>query len=96
MLGCTDFGRFVYVYVVVNNSASEGATYGSLNGISKFGSLGAWKTAVANAAVGETTVQPILAADVTVDGAAVANGLCKVTVFRRFGWQYWLLPWRLA
>ncbi len=90
MLGCTDFGRFVYVYVVVNNAASEGATYGSLNGITKFGSLGAWQTAVVNAAVGETTVHPIVAADVTVDGAAVANSLCKVTVTHQFTV---LVPW---
>ena len=90
MLACTDFGRFVYVYVEMSNAAREGANFGSLHGIAEFGNIGAWKTAVANAAIGETTALSIAASDVTVDGAAVASGLCRVTVEQQF---QVLIPW---
>ena len=90
MLGCTDFGRFVYQYVEMSNAASEGATYGSLHGIAKFGNLGAWTTAVQNAAIGETTSISLQTSNVTVDGAAVSTGLCRVTVTQNF---QVLIPW---
>ena len=84
MLGCVDFGRFVYVYVTVSNSAREGANFGSLHGIAEFGNVGNWSTAVTNAAVAETTQLPIIASEVTVDTSTLSSQIVTVQVVHQF------------
>lgn len=90
MLAATDLGRFVYVYVTMSNAAGEGATFGCQHGVTEFGSVGAWETAVVNATVEETTILPVDADDVTVDSSALTSGLCRVTVAQQFDV---LFPW---
>ena len=84
LLGCVDFGRFIYAYVTVNNSAREGANFGSLHGITEFGNRDNWTTAVTNAAVAETTQLPISASDVTVDTSVLSDGIVSVEVAHQF------------
>src|SRR5262249_23476708 len=78
VIGCVDFGRFLYYYIAVTNAAEEGATFGSLNppanyGVSGGGTSAGWEAAVQIAAVGEApglrmngSAAPISAGNVTV------------------------------
>lgn len=87
--GCVDFGRFVYAYAAVSNAAEEGAAFGSLNAITSFPGATfalrevAWKTAVRNAAVAETSgLTPALTSAnvVTVENNVPVEGNVTVRV----------------
>lgn len=69
-LGCADFGRFAYEYCAVSNAAEEGATFGALNPIAKYGnSTSAWTAEAQAAAVAEhsnLTNATITTSEVTV------------------------------
>ena len=105
VVGCVDFGRFLYYYIAVTNAAEEGAAFGSLNPPANYGVSGGtsagWETAVQNAAVGEApglrmngSSAPISASNVTVVDPP-QNGVVQVTVSYTFQTilQYpWLPP----
>ncbi len=84
LLGCVDFGRFVYAYVSVSNTACEGANFGSLHGVAEFGNVGNWRTAVVNATLAENNDISISASDVTVDTSVLTNKIVSVQVVHQF------------
>jgi Flp pilus assembly protein TadG len=94
VVGCVDFGRFLYYYIAVTNAAEEGAAFGSLNPPANYGVSGGtssgWETAVQNAAVGEApglrmngSSAPISASNVTVVDPP-QSGVVQVTVSYTF------------
>jgi Flp pilus assembly protein TadG len=105
MVGCVDFGRFLYYGIVVTNAAEEGATYGSLNppanfGVSGSGTSAAWEAKVQDVAIKEAPGLRMNGADapintVTVDPGYTTSGVVQVTVSYTFQTilQYpWLPP----
>ena len=56
VLGCVDFGRFVYNYIAVTNAARAGAAYAMMNNYTS-STQGTWQSAVTTAARQEMTNQ---------------------------------------
>ena len=83
VLGCVDFGRFVYNYIAVVNAARAGAAYGSMNNYTT-STLSTWQAGVVQATkdemaqqVGTANVSNIT---VTVVASRDSNGLRRVRV----------------
>lgn len=89
MIGCIDFGRFLYFYAVVTNAAQEGASYGSVNPPED----GTWAAKVADAAMAEPTRFLPVPEDLSVNVTDTTSDDPSVPGFVTVEVQY---PFRLA
>jgi Flp pilus assembly protein TadG len=68
ILGCVDFGRFVYSYIAVTNAARAGAGFGS-NNIYTVGTYTTWQNQVKQAVTNEMgSISGYSSSNVTVTG----------------------------
>jgi Flp pilus assembly protein TadG len=73
VLGCVDFGRFLYTYIAVTNAARAGAGYGSVNAYTT-STYGTWQTDIRSAVIDELSgVYGFDSGDLTVTSTGVTE-----------------------
>jgi Flp pilus assembly protein TadG len=94
VLGCVDFGRFLYTYIAVTNAARAGAGYGSVNPYTT-STYGTWQTDIRSAVIDELSgVYGFDSGNLTVTSTGVteASGYWRAQVQVQYPFQT-LVSW---